>query len=106
MRGKSRMVNSVDKVQDIIWRRIADEVVVLRDNGLSTHVLNKTAAHIWELCDGRHGTDEIVDSLCKRFDVDYEQARADAEEIIGKLIQIGILNQSKETTVERAVNQN
>ena len=99
------MENRVDKVQDIIWRRIADEVVVIKDDGLSTHVLNKTAAHIWELCDGKHGTDEIVDSLYERFDVAYEQASADAKEIIGQLIQIGILNQGKETTIERAVNQ-
>ena len=99
------MENRVDKVQDIIWRRIADEVVVIKDDGLSTHVLNKTAAHIWELCDGKHGTDEIVDSMCKRFDVSYEQASTDAKETIGQLIQIGILNQGKETTIERAVNQ-
>jgi len=99
------MGNQLDKVQDIIWRRVADEVVVLKDDGQSTHVLNKTAAHIWELCDGQHGIDEIVDSLCKRFDVAHAQAHADATELIEKLIQIGILASGQGDAIERAVNQ-
>jgi hypothetical protein len=79
------------KAEDIIWRRIGDDIVVIKDDGLSTHILNKTAAIIWEMCDGKRGIDEIVASLCERFDVSAEEARADTRETIENLTKAGII---------------
>lgn len=89
-------VNRMAQVEDVIWRRIGDEVVVIKDDGLATHVLNKTAAFIWEMCDGKCGVDEITERLCERFDVSLEEARADVSEIIEKLTQLGIMNEIEE----------
>jgi hypothetical protein len=74
-----------------IWRRIGDDVVVIKDDGLSTHVLNKTAAQVWDLCDGTHDIDEIVTILCERFEVTIDQARTDVSEIMEKMLQVNIL---------------
>jgi PqqD family protein of HPr-rel-A system len=79
------------QAEDIIWRRIGDEVVVIKDDGLATHVLNKTAALIWELCDGKRGIDEIAAVLCERYDVSPEEARADTKETIEDLTKVGII---------------
>jgi hypothetical protein len=87
----------VVQAEDVIWRRIGDEVVVIKDDGLATHVLNKTAAMIWEMCDGNCGIDEITARLCERFDVSLEEAGADVREIIEKLVEIGIMNKVEET---------
>lgn len=87
------IVNRVTQAEDVIWRRIGDEIVVIKDNGLATHVLNKTAAFIWEMCDGGCGIGEIATHLCERFDVPFEEALADVREIVGKLTQVGIMNQ-------------
>jgi hypothetical protein len=83
--------NRMVQAKDIIWRRIGDEVVVIKDDGLATHVLNKTAALIWELCDGKRGIDEIAAVLCERYDVSPEEARADIKETIENLIKVGIV---------------
>jgi hypothetical protein len=91
------MVNRVAQAKDVIWRRIGDEVVVIKDDGLATHVLNKTAAFIWEICDGECGVDEITKRLCERFDVSLEEARADVREIIEKLTQLNIMHKIEET---------
>ena len=56
------------KAEDVIWRQIGDEIVIIRDNGLSTHVLNKTASYIWEMCDGTCDVNAITESICERFD--------------------------------------
>ena len=32
--------------KDVIWRRIGDDIVIIKGGGLTTHVLNKTAAFI------------------------------------------------------------
>ena len=92
------MVSRAAQAEDVIWRRIGDEIVVIKDDGLATHVLNKTAALIWEMCDGSCGIDEIAAHLCERFDVSFKEARADTKEIVEKLTQIGIMNQIEETT--------
>jgi len=86
------------QAEDIIWRRIEDETVVIKDDGLATHVMNKTAAFIWEMCDGKSGIDEITESLCERFDVSFQEARTDVREIIEKLTQLGLIDQVEETT--------
>jgi hypothetical protein len=91
------MANPVAQTENVISRRIGDDIVVIKDDGLSTHVLNKTAGFIWELCDGKNGIDEITARLCERFEVSIEEARADVQEIIGKLIQVGIMKQGEET---------
>ena len=89
-------IENVSQVEDVIWRRIGDDIVVISNDGLATHILNKTAAFIWELCDGKHGIDDMAGSLYDHFDVPEEEAKADVREIIEKLLQLGILEQNRE----------
>lgn len=96
-RGRMMTVGRIVQAEDVIWRRIGDEIVVIKDDGLATHVLNKTAAFIWEMCDGKCGIDEITSRLCERFDVSFDEASTDVREIIEKLIELGIMNQTEET---------
>jgi hypothetical protein len=91
LQGAEMIANRIVQAEDIIWRRIGDDIVVIKDDGQSTHILNKTAAIIWEICDGNCGIDEIATKLCERFDVSYEQARADVRETIEILTQAGIM---------------
>ncbi len=84
--------NRVKQAEDVIWRRIGDEVVIIKEDGLATHVLNKTAAFIWEMCEDESGIDEIAARLCERYDVSLEEARADVREIIEKLANLGVMN--------------
>ena len=47
--------------EEVIWRRIGDTIVVIKEDGLSSHTLNKTASFIWELCDGNNGNIDLRD---------------------------------------------
>jgi hypothetical protein len=85
------------KAENIIWRRIEDDIVVITDDGLATHVLNKTAAFIWEQCNGERSVDQIAAQLCEMFDVSFEEASVDTQVIILKLIDIGIMSQVEES---------
>ena len=87
--------------KDVIWRRIGDSIVIITDDGKSSHVLNKTAAFIWEKCDGRYGIDKIASQLCEHFEVTLEEARADVRQITEELIQIGIMCHGKATINKR-----
>ena len=85
------MSDQLVKTEDIIWRRIGDEVVIMKDDGLSVNVLNKTAAMIWELCSGSKTPDEIAQALCERFEVAFDEAIVDVRETITKLEKMGLL---------------
>ena len=85
------MAKRVAQSRDVIWRRIGDDIVVIKEDGLSTHVLNKMAAFIWEMCDGKCGIDEITSKICEHFDVSFEEAHADVNNIVKVLTKASIL---------------
>ncbi len=95
------IMNRVIQASNVISRRIGDDIVLIKDDGQATHILNKTAAAIWELCDGEHSLDDIATWLCERFDVGYQEARADTEEIIDRLIQVEMLSQSGDPSLQK-----
>jgi hypothetical protein len=90
------MTNGMARSEETIWRKIEDETVIIKDDGLSVHMLNKTASHIWEMCNGDCGPDEIAASLCERFHISFEEARVDVIEVMGELEQMGLLKQVEE----------
>jgi hypothetical protein len=85
------MKNRIIRADDIIWRKIDNEIAVLMADGRSLHILNETAAHILEMCNGSHEPDEIAASLCEHFDVTLEEAKGDVYDSISKLEQLSIL---------------
>lgn len=77
--------------KDVIWRRIGDDIVIIKDGGISTHVLNKTASLIWEMCDGNTDVGKITSKICERFEVSYEEAYADVNATVNMLTKANIL---------------
>jgi|WetSurMetagenome_2_1015567.scaffolds.fasta_scaffold185657_2 hypothetical protein len=95
------MKSTVTRNEDIIWRRIEDKVVLIGKEGATIHTLNRTASHIWDLCDGVNSPNEIAANLCERFDVPAEEAIADVRETINKLEQMGLIEKRDDTIVSR-----
>jgi len=84
----------ITRAEDIIWREIDDDIVVIKDDGLKMHVLNKTAARIWEMCGGNFRPDEITANLCERYDVSFERASMDVRNVMARMMEIGILKRA------------
>ena len=89
-------MNCVIRAEDAIWRKIEDQVVIVEDDGCSVHVLNKTAAQIWEMCDGGVGVTDIASKICERFEVSPDEALADVEQTVSKLKDLGLLKMAGE----------
>lgn len=92
------MDKQVARAEDAIWRRIEDEIVVITSDGLSLHVLNKTAAQIWEMCDGAHSPEDITAGLCERFDATPEEVTEDVQDTLDKLERLGLVKRTEEIT--------
>ncbi|HEX9111170.1 MAG TPA: PqqD family protein [Terriglobales bacterium] len=76
----------------IAARMLAGEMMVMNSMDSTFFTLSEVATAIWQAADGRTPLREIVrNSVCEQFDVDPEQAQADAEQFVAELSTHGIL---------------
>ncbi|MCB0155260.1 MAG: PqqD family protein [Anaerolineae bacterium] len=54
---------------NLVLQPLGNELMVYNPLKQVVHVLNATAQHIWDLCDGQHTPREIVQSLQMSFDL-------------------------------------
>ena len=82
------------KIEEFITREIAGEYVMMpvgktaqKFNGLI--MANEVSAIIWEHIESVKNTEELVDLICKEFDVSYEEAWKDTAELISQMKTAG-----------------
>ncbi|MEE8460077.1 MAG: PqqD family protein [Phycisphaerales bacterium] len=68
--------------RDVVIHKHDDEVVVSLPVEGSTFHLNGTAAFVWEQCDGRRTTRDIATALSDDYDVAFDDALNDVEELV------------------------
>lgn len=88
--GRTRFV----KDEEIVSRSIEGETVLvpirekMGDLG-SIYTLNRTAARIWELIDGKRGVAAIARQIVREFDVEDRKAESDLLSLLTELEEIG-----------------
>ena len=73
------------KSEELVWRLIDGEVVILTADGREIHTLNKVGSAIWDLADGTRTIKEIISLICERFEVSFDVAQADVLEFAQEL---------------------
>ena len=58
---------------------------------LMTYPISSSASLVWRACDGSHGTDEIVDQMESRYEVDREPAERDVSKLLQDFAEFGLL---------------
>jgi hypothetical protein len=92
----------VAKSSAIASRLLGDEAIIMSTVDSTLFSLNPTGTVIWEAADGNTPLSRIIEEkVCAEFDVTVEQARADAEEFVGKLAEHGILRVSDQPIPEK-----
>ena len=71
---------------------LPDQTVLLfqKDTSLAVPV-NQVGAAIWEMCDGAHSLDQIVDKLAETYDQERSCIEQDARAFLGELIRLGLV---------------
>src|SRR5271157_742248 len=76
----------------IAARALAGEMMVMNSADSTFFTLNEVATAIFQAADGHTPLRDIVrDRVCEQFDIDLEQAQADAEQFVTELSRHGIL---------------
>jgi hypothetical protein len=82
------------KEPDIVWRAVADEVVVLDTRSSQYSSLNESGAVLWaRLSDGATVAD-LVAELCQHYEVDEGTAARDVEVFLEALRAADMLDES------------
>jgi hypothetical protein len=83
------------KMDDVVWREVGGELVVLE---LSTSVyltLNGTAKLLWEALSGGATSETLVETLTREYDIGSDQARTDVEGFLEALTHRNLLVHAK-----------
>ncbi len=72
-------------------RTVDDEVVILDVPSGRYFGLNDVGALIWDLLDGDHDRDAIVEAITAEFDVDRPTAAADLDSLLAELTEAGLV---------------
>ena len=84
----------------IAARALAGEMMVMNSADSTFFTLNEVATAIFQAADGQTPLHEIVrERICEEFDVDPDEAWADAELFVAELSAHGILLVSKQPLV-------
>jgi hypothetical protein len=79
------------KVDDVVWRDVGDELVVLELTSSVYLTLNGTAKTLWEGLASGATLDSLVELLTNDYEVTAEQARADTESFLSALTERNLL---------------
>lgn len=77
---------------DVQSADFGSEVMIYDPRSDLYHFLNATARQIWQLCDGSHGIDDMVDDVLKTFpQVPETQVRRDVERVVQDFVEKGLV---------------
>ena len=74
----------------VALERVGDEAILHDRAGGRVHVVNGSAARLWELCDGR-SLDEIVAAFAASHGAAEDAVRPDVESAIAAFRSLGVL---------------
>ena len=79
---------------DVIVQDVGNGALLYSAEGKVVHALNLSAKHIWELCDGKHTTWDMVRALRASFSTapEHDVAR-DIRRTLGVLADKGLLQE-------------
>lgn len=71
--------------------RVGDDAVLYDRRSGQAHVLNASAARLWELCGGSPTADEVTARFAEGYDLQAADVRSDVEQLIANFRRLGLL---------------
>jgi coenzyme PQQ synthesis protein D (PqqD) len=81
----------VKRRDDLILRRVQQELLLLDTEFKKIHQLNETASFIWDNWEQAPDVVEIAKLLAQKFDVDEDVALSDVSAMVGRLRELNLL---------------
>lgn len=69
----------------VLWRELEGEAILLDPKAGCSYNLNIIGTLIWKLLDGKHTAHDIAAGICESYEVDFEQALHDVQQLLDDL---------------------
>lgn len=79
-------------------REIGEDIIILSEEDLEIHNLERSAAFIWMCIDGKTTLQGILKRLCDKYDVSVEQAKNDIIEFFKECENKNLISFLDQTT--------
>ena len=77
---------------DVVEEELDGEVILFDPRSGNTYRMNQTALAVWRSCNGRTTTREIAAQFTQKYEVEFETAHDDVEQLVAFFGQSGLLN--------------
>lgn len=77
--------------ENLVCEEIEDDLLIVDFRGSQLHVLNPAAAAIWELCNGEHTKEEIVEFLAGHFQISPSDVEPSVATVLTEFREKGLL---------------
>ena len=77
--------------KDVSLQRVGQEAILHDRRNGRAHVINESAAQIWELCDGQNTLDQIVSAFAAAYALPAADVQADVQHILAKFHDLRVL---------------
>ena len=77
--------------KDVSLQRVGQEAILHDRRNGRAHVINESAAQIWELCDGQNTLDQIVSAFAAAYALPAADVQADVQYILAKFHELRVL---------------
>jgi PqqD family protein of HPr-rel-A system len=75
----------------VTLERVGQEAILHDRERGRVHVVNGSAARLWELCDGRATVDEIIAAFAASYGAGPDAVRADVEAAVANFRELGVV---------------
>jgi len=76
---------------DVLFREVCGESVLLDLSSENYFGLNEVGTRIWQLLQSGFSVGDTVDALTREFEVQRVTAESDLDELLGRLVQAGLV---------------
>jgi hypothetical protein len=76
---------------ELDWRQIDDEVVILDGRGANYLAINGTGARLWPALVEGATVEQLADLLVEAYEIDRARATADANQFVAALSEQGLM---------------
>jgi len=85
------------KIQpDILFQEVRGETVLLNLDNESYFGLDETGTFFWKLLQENEDFQKVFDIMLNEYEVDAEQLKTDLDNLVEKMVEVGLINISTE----------
>ena len=77
--------------RDVSLQRVGQEAILHDRRNGRAHVINESAAQIWELCDGQNTLEQIVSAFAAAYALPAADVQADVQYILAQFHELRVL---------------